>query len=241
MVAPRDGSPGLIETMLVRGGVVHFLMEHIERLRRSATELKMPVPDVSHIAKAVEDAIGDGEHAIRIEWLPVERQWRMRTESFPIPPLTLDRRDGCRLVMLPREFRPEQPGWKTTARTTYERGLAYAADRGGNEGLVVDENDRALEGTVTNVFLVKREGLVLTAPADGSILPGVMRGQMLVRLRDAGVDVREERFPATHLREFPSFVTSSLTLIAPVTRFNGRAVPQSPLIAAIRLTNLLAD
>lgn len=224
---------GLIETMLWRRGEILFLDAHLDRLIQSAGEMGIPVPDREMLREelAEVDFPEDEECALRIEWSDDER---LDVEPDSLPELTLERREGSRLVSLPPSYRSRHPQWKTNDRSACGRGLAYASTRGGNEGLFVDDDGRALEGAVSNVFLVESETVVRTAPADGSILPGIIRAEAIRRCQDSGIQVIEERFDAARLREMPSFLTSSLLMIAPVVAFNGSDVPQSPLVDWLR-------
>jgi branched-chain amino acid aminotransferase len=52
-----------------------------------------------------------------------------------------------------------------------------------------------------NLFLIRRDGSVITPPLGGTILPGITRDCLITMLREEGLEVREEPYSITQLRE----------------------------------------
>jgi branched-chain amino acid aminotransferase len=92
-------------------------------------------------------------------------------------------------------------------------GLRAALAAGADEGLFVDGRGRVLEGTNTNVFAVSGDTLVT---ARVGILPGIVRGWVIEHA--ARVIFRAPT--VEELRE-GSFLTSSLTTLAPIVSVDG--------------------
>ena len=70
--------------------------------------------------------------------------------------------------------------------------------------------------------IVVVDGAVLTPPADGRILPGVVRARVLAALRAAGTDVRERPVRWAELaRATEVFVTNSVAGVHPVGAVDG--------------------
>ncbi len=67
---------------------------------------------------------------------------------------------------------------KTTHRALYERELATARKRGLDDVLFFNERDELTEGTIHNVFVVRR-GIWRTPPVSCGLLPGVFRDHVL--------------------------------------------------------------
>ncbi|THE17159.1 bifunctional aminodeoxychorismate synthase component I/aminodeoxychorismate lyase, partial [Kocuria rosea] len=87
--------------------------------------------------------------------------------------------------------------------------------------LLVDADGMLLETGRANVFVVV-DGAVLTPPADGRILPGVVRARVLAALRAAGTDVRERPVAWAELvRATEVFVTNSVAGVHPVGAVDG--------------------
>jgi len=88
-----------------------------------------------------------------------------------------------------------------------------AVAAGFDEALFVDEAENLLEGTTSNIFVV-RGGRVHTPPCDGRILPGVARGRLL---RLLGYRAHEKTVSMALLRDADEvFVTNALLGIMPV-------------------------
>ncbi len=85
---------------------------------------------------------------------------------------------------------PPTAGHKLLARDAWDRAFAAARERGADDALLVDGADRVLETAVANVLVVRGSRLV-TPPAPGRCLPGVMRSWVLRRARSLGLNATE--------------------------------------------------
>jgi branched-subunit amino acid aminotransferase/4-amino-4-deoxychorismate lyase len=108
---------------------------------------------------------------------------------------------------------------KSTSYAVCAIGLHQAVARGADEGAFVTGDGLLLEGTSTNIFALA-SGRLITAPLAAGILPGVVRGSVLLHARQLGLTC-EERPPSNAELMAGSFLTSSLTLLAPVRSLNG--------------------
>lgn len=245
----RDGG-GIFETMRVYGGRPFAWQRHMERLVLAAAELGFPVPPRP---SAMRDAIGEllaaqslTDAVVRITvtrgiaggrptragaWIEAQplaaRLWRgTRTGDAAaiVSPLVFDL------------------GWlgayKTTSRMAWDLAREQAIAIGADEALLVSSTGELLEGSASNVFVV-REGEVLTPPLASRILPGVTRALVLQLCAELGVPARECVLQAGGLRECESlFLTNSVQEVLPVATLDGRAlrsreVPER-LLAAYR-------
>ncbi|MFN0180813.1 MAG: branched-chain amino acid transaminase [Gemmatimonadales bacterium] len=66
-----------------------------------------------------------------------------------------------------------------------------ALGNGFSEGIALDVDGRVSEGSGQNVFLIKN-GIVHTAPLNGTLLPGITRDTIVTLAREAGYPVKEE-------------------------------------------------
>ena len=80
-----------------------------------------------------------------------------------------------------------------------------------------------------NVFFVFEDGSIVTPPLGGTILPGITRESLIMLARDAGVEVREERYSIDQweadsksgkLRE--AFACGTAAVVTPIGRVRGR-------------------
>lgn len=106
---------------------------------------------------------------------------------------------------------------RTEARKHGAFEAVYYTEGRGREGSTV------LEGTTSNVFVVRR-GVVYTAPISAGLLPGVTRRKTLRLARKVAV-VKEERFRIEHLLDADEvFLTASSIEVVPVVRIGRRRV-----------------
>ena len=92
------------------------------------------------------------------------------------------------------------------------------------DALLCNSEGHITEGTTFNIFYVKVKILV-TPPLDIGILAGITRDFVLDDARQAGLEVRETRFPPERLMEADEiFITSSIREVFPVTRINEKLV-----------------
>ncbi|MDP9192661.1 MAG: aminotransferase class IV [Acidobacteriota bacterium] len=221
---------GLFETMLAIGGRIVQCEEHFARLARSARELQLPAPDEEKFRAAIARAVlsheenvsreppltltlspplrGEGtEAAVRC----IYEDGLFSATAGPIPTITLRRREGARVVTLDRSIVRDQPSHKLTSYITSRPAIPDGAE----EALFVDRQGHILEGTTTNVFAVASDSLITARDA---ILPGIVRAWVIAH----AVKVIE-RPPTIEELRAGSFLTSSLTLLAPIVTIDGVA------------------
>lgn len=217
-------SDGLFETMLVVDGRVIQLEEHLQRMLHSARVLGMAVPREQTFRDVVARAAAL-DAAIRCVW----SEGRLTATAMPIPEATLRRRRGAHVVTLPRDIRRASPEHKLTSYLDSLPALRETIGASADEGLFVDRRGRVLEGTTTNVFAIDGTTLI-TAPVSAGILPGIVRAWVLEQVADV-----IERVPTIDELRAGSFVTSSLTPLAPIRTIDGeRCAPPGPLFTTLR-------
>lgn len=232
---------GLFETMLVIGGRVVQLDEHFQRLAASADALQFPPPSErgfrAAVARAARNVQSLDEAALRCLYVEDTARWRLVATAGPIPPTTLRRRKGARVITLDRELSRAIPHHKLTSYAASIVGLRAAIAADADEGLFLDRCGRILEGTATNAFAIAGDTLI-TAPTRAAILPGIVRAWVLDNAARVGLAVIE-RAPTIDELRAGSFLTSSLTTLAPIARLDGVAC-RTPGRAFARLRRLYA-
>ena len=197
---------GLFETMLAIEGRVVQLDEHFARLARSARELQLPLPDEGGFFAAVMNAVqSDEEMSVRC----IYEDGRFSATAGPIPAVTLQRRQGAHVVTLDRAIVRDQPRHKLTSYMTSRPAIPADAE----EALFVDRHGDILEGTTTNVFAITGDTLITAGDA---ILPGIVRAWVIANATQV-----IGRNPTIAELRAGSFLTSSLTLLAPIVKIDG--------------------
>jgi branched-chain amino acid aminotransferase len=230
-----DGSFEILRTW---NGVAVDLTRHIARLRDTANELELAVPAaLADFVAATLAAAGPGDHRIRILITrgPGALHRRLSdlgpgraiviVEPLPSQPTEL----AAVVVDLPLARRHGR-GHKTLA---YLDSVLAREMAGGDEAIRLDADGNVAEGATSNVFVVAA-GVVATPPADGGVLPGIVRGRVLELCDRLGIATvlrtvsRRELHAADEV-----FVTSSLRGVVAVTSLDGESRPHGPVTARI--------
>ena len=215
---------GLYETLKLVAGVPVFFDEHVARLDRGLEELGLerPCPRVEMAEQICtvsrESGILDGACRVLVTagspgGMPsVLIQTDRR--AFPERPLRVVTYPGVRVRA------------QLKAMTVMQSYLAQraATAAGADDAILVDEDGRMFEGATSNVFLVRGGGLV-TPPAEGAILPGVLRAKVEELGGAHGLTVVEAFARVSDLRpEDGMLLTSSVRGIVPVARVDERSL-----------------
>jgi branched-chain amino acid aminotransferase len=232
----------VFETLRTYGGRPFALEEHMARLARSAERVLIPMPiSPSALGAEVERAIApaaSGESYVRVMLTRGTGPLSLDPDTAAHPnrivfvePLVVPPPDvyehGIGVVL----FRTNRAtdgtqgaGAKVANYLTSLLALREARRKNASEALIVDGLGRVLEGTTSNVFIVRGNQLV-TPPEASGILAGITRAYLLAAAPAAGfeaaiADVAErELFEADEV-----FICSSIREVVPVVRVDGRAV-----------------
>lgn len=173
--ALRDQAPSglrVFETMLWTPTMgIPRLDLHLARLERGCIKLGIEAGNIKSILDVIK-----ARQAQRMR-LSVGFENDVKIETWDFEPLP---RDTIWRVAVANERVQSDDPWlqiKTTKRELYNRLRAELPD-GIDEMIVLNEHGEVCEGTITNVFVDKGEGL-LTPPTSCGLLPGILREDML--------------------------------------------------------------
>ena len=182
---------GVFEVVRVYEGHPFALGEHLDRIERSAANLRLgyEVPRAELEAEAAELLAARAERFDGLLRLVLTRGGRRLLLTEPIPPS------------------PERPrlGFVTYAPTRVLDGiksLSYASnmlasrlarERGFDEALLVTPHGRVLEAPTSSLFWAGADGVLSTPPLDDHILASITRAHVmeLVEVREAPVTTDE--------------------------------------------------
>jgi D-alanine transaminase len=104
-------------------------------------------------------------------------------------------------------------------------GKQAAAEAGAFEAWLVDGDGFITEGSSTNAWIVTRIGRLITRNLSAAILSGITRLSVLQLVQSQGIVFEERRFSVAEAKEAAeAFLTSTTSLVLPVTRIDGQAI-----------------
>jgi branched-chain amino acid aminotransferase len=234
----------VFETIRTYDGKPFALIEHIERLKSSASLVLIEMPaSTDQIAEEVRQAVaaaGNAESYIRVM---VTRG----TGELGLDP-GLAKNPLRVIIVAPLVSPPEEDYQHGIGCVTYETqrvaestsavgakvgnylvsALAMREARAAHaqEALITDGRGTVVEGATSNVFAVLG-GKLVTPPVEAGILLGITRRHILEIAEELGITIElrapgvEELYGADEV-----FISSSIREILPVVRVNGRPVGQ---------------
>lgn len=223
---------GVFDFMRTYGGKPFYIEDHIQRLENSADLVGIHLPcSKSEITDIVMQTLAKNNHA--------ESNIRL-VVSGGISPDSITPMGNSKLMVMVTELHPSPAEWYTKGvkiitsdiqrympgakSTTYLQAIVVlkkAREQGAMESIYVDQNNRLLEGTVTNFFMFAGDKLVT---ARGGILPGITRQVLLDVLKDEfEIQIRDiDKSEIASATE--AFISGSTREVVPVVKINDTPV-----------------
>lgn len=228
---------GVFETILVHSGTAQFWNWHIERLldgcrrigipeRHLAEQLKdelPPLPDHGAIKIIVTRGAGGRGYAVNEPMEPTRIIQLSELPSWPDRP----RERGVRVTRCETRLahQPLLAGVKHLNRLEQVLARAEWSDPRIREGLVRDTEGNLIEGTMSNLFLV-RNGRLCTPELSRCGVAGVLRRWVLAKASGSDWEIEVGKFGLEALVDADElFLCNSLIGIWPVVEYEGRAFP----------------
>jgi len=181
---------GLIETMRCEGARVALLAAHLDRMRSSATALRIAFDRTAveqqiaaYLAQRVVMASPETESAVFMLRLELSPAGALSITHKAIEPIL-----GPQKIFWARDLIGEAASimqsnnpllaHKTTSRAVYDYAWQAAVAKGGFDAVFTNERGEVTEGGRSTVFALINDTWV-TPPLACGVLPGVMRGNLL--------------------------------------------------------------
>lgn len=227
---------GIYEVIRVYGGKAFYLTEHLNRLEKSAREIRLPLPwDSGLLAERINQLVDANRLVEGTIYLQVTRGRAPRNHAFP------EKTEPVLVAYTTEVPRPEAM-LKEGIRTCTHRDIRWlrcdikslnllgavlakqeAVEKGCKEAILVRDGT-VTEGSSSNVFIV-RNGTLYTHPADNLILHGITRAIVLKCAGEEGIPVKEETFSVDDLYAADeAFITGTMVEVCPVTRVDDRTI-----------------
>lgn len=218
---------GLFETMRSYGGRAYLLSRHLRRLRDGADQLGIPLPDDEELASRIATTIAannlpDCTVRLTVSRGVSENLFDIRPDAMPTIAVQLrpllhfgDQPENIITVAVD----PTIGGGGMLKSLNYLRSVQAVRkvrEAGVREGVMLREDGVVLEGSVSNIFMVKH-GTVATPPIELRILPGITRQRVLELAQKLSIPAEQRPFTlAELLRADEVFYTNSVREIVSV-------------------------
>ena len=178
---------GLFETIAVFKGKACFLNRHLKRLTQGCLRLKIPVPDLNNLQAEIAQLCQEADHAV-LKIIVTRgsggRGYRQPDSIQPTRVLSLHPfpsypNEGitARFCQTRLSLNPTLAGLKHLNRLEQVLARSEWTDEV-TEGIMLDINDRVIEGTMSNLFYIKNKQLY-TAKLTQSGVAGIIRGLIM--------------------------------------------------------------
>jgi D-alanine transaminase len=230
---------GVYEVLAVHRGKLLDRDLHLKRLERSLAELRIAKPVADRVLLTIlERVVKRNRVANGIVYLQITRGVAPRDHGFPLsarPQLVVTARrakpadptlmaSGVSVVSIPDE-RWARRDIKSISLLPNVLGKQIAREARAYEAWQVDAEGLVTEGTSSNAWIVTGAGAIVTRPAGPVILNGITRLVVIEFAREAGLDFVERAFSLEEAKAAPeAFLTSTTSLVTPVTRIDGAAI-----------------
>jgi branched-chain amino acid aminotransferase len=209
---------GVFEVVRLYEGRPYGLEEHLERMARSASTLRLPF-DIDAVRDDAEKLLEHSEPADGALRLLVTRGGRRIgiVEDLHVMPETV--------ALATVTYTPTRvlDGVKSLSYAANMLATRIARERGADEALLVTPHGRVLEGPTTSFFYVL-DGALYTPPLEDRILDSITRRALF-----AVTEAAERITTLDDLRTISeAFLASSAREVQPVHAIDGVSVPAAP-------------
>ncbi|MCK5639864.1 MAG: aminodeoxychorismate lyase [Gammaproteobacteria bacterium] len=238
---------GLFETVAIKHGRPCLLPQHLERLQYGCERLNMPMPDSETLTQEIQELCrGEGQWVVKIiisrgsggrGYLPPENPEPNRILiSYPWPDYPQDywlKGVKIRLCTIPLAINPQLAGIKHLNRLEHVLARSEWQEPEIAEGLMLDMDGHLIEGTMSNLFLVKNNSLY-TPDISRCGVAGVMRQWLIDEAEKQGIAVHITDLYVDDLKMADEvFLSNSLIGLWPVCQWGQQQYTPGSVTSAL--------
>lgn len=247
---------GVYEVCEVWQGKIVDVPRHLDRLGRSLSELRIDWPmSRAAVEFVLRQVVARNLVRNGLVYIQVTRGVSKRDHFFPpedvAPSIVVTARSaspeaakaqaekGIAVVSYP-ENRWPRVDIKTVALLPNVLAKQNAKEQGGKEAWYVDTDGYVTEGGSTNAWIITKDGVLVTRPAESGILRGITRAIVLKLIESEGLQFEERPFSLSEAFDAKeAFVTAATSVVMPVTQVDGKIIGNGhPGLVATRLREL---
>lgn len=233
---------GVYEGVSIRHGKLIDLAPHLDRLWRSMGELRINAPmERGPMRLVLAEVVRRNRIRDGFLYLQVTRGVAPRDHSFPTKApapamvVTAKRLDfdasinralttGIRASSQP-DIRWGRCDVKSTSLLPNILAKQAAREAGGFEAVLFDKDGYVTEGSSTNIWMVDKNGALVTRSTDDNILPGITRATIKVIAGELQIKVEERAFTLEETKAANEmFLTSSTSCAMPIVALDGQKI-----------------
>ena len=231
---------GVYEVCEVARGYLVDSKRHLDRLSRSLSELQMAWP-IRRAALEIVMAEVVRRNGVRngLVYLQVTRGVAGRDVRFPahtrcslvitakkVDPVGNAKRaeNGIKVITVP-ENRWERVDIKSVGLLPNVLAKEKARAAGAQEAWFVDTDGNVKEGGSSNAWIVTKDGVLVTRPAEFGILRGITRTTLFEVAAKLGLKIEEREFSVAEAKAArEAFISSATTIALPVVAIDGTPI-----------------
>jgi len=215
------------EVSTVLDGKLVDNLAHMERLKRSLSELKMG-------ELVTRNGVTEGMVYLQVSRGPADRDFVFPAEEKPSlvmftqeksVAVTPKSESGISVVTMP-DVRWARRDIKTTQLLAQSIVKQEAANQGADDAWMV-EDGMITEGSSNNAFIITTDGVIVTRQLSNSILHGITRRVVLEIAEAEGLTVEQRPFTIEEVQAAAeAFSTSASSFVMPVVSIDGKTISQ---------------
>ncbi|WP_164667909.1 D-amino-acid transaminase [Virgibacillus doumboii] len=228
---------GIYEVIGVYNGKPLMLDEHMERLERSAREIRLTLPEsTSELKRKLEELVSVNELEEGIIYMQVSRGIASREHYFPgenVQPVTVaytreeermtDVEDRGAKAVLVEDIRWLRCDIKTLNLLPNAMAKQEAVENNAIEA-ILHRGETVTEASASNVFIVKN-GELYTHPANNYILNGITRKKIIQLCDSLNIKVNEETYSVDDLLQADEvFVSATKLDVVPILNVDDHTI-----------------
>lgn len=228
---------GIYELLTVYNNQAFYLEQHLQRLERSMSEIKVHSPyDRSEWIELINNLIQQAEHDDLAIYIQVTRGIAPRDHVFPkatqatvfamanpLPKVSKEHLENGVELVTSEDIRWQRCDIKVISLLANILAKQEAVEADAVEAILIRDGN-ALEGSASNLFVV-RERVVYTHPKDNLILPGITRDFVLQLLSELSITYKQQAIPKEWLYTADElWITSSTKEVLAATKIDQKLV-----------------
>lgn len=229
------------EGVTVRKGRMVDLEPHLDRLGRSMRELAMAAPmERAPMRFVFREVIRRNRVTDGFLYIQISRGVARRDHAFPTQPTMPSLVVTCKRLSVDDVFARAAKGVKAFSESDIRWGRCdikstsllpnilakqAAKEKGGFEAVLVDRDGFVTEGSSTNMWMVRKDGTLVTRSTDDNILPGITRATLKKLAEELQIKVETKAFTLAEAKAGAEmFLSSSTGCAMPIVELDGHKI-----------------